>query len=146
MLFRSLLGPDMRPFQIVQLTGGALASMAIYALGKRIFSPPAAWVAALLWATFPLAIFYDAQLVTHGLEAQLVVWLLWLWLSAIERPGNGALIALGLLSGGAAIIRPALLALIPLVALSLIWMSRPRWHLGTARGLKIGRASCRERV
>ncbi|HJO33011.1 MAG TPA: glycosyltransferase family 39 protein [Anaerolineales bacterium] len=133
--FHALLGPDMRPFQIVQLTGGALASMAIYALGKRIFSPPAAWVAALLWATFPLAIFYDAQLVTHGLEAQLVVWLLWLWLSAIERPGNGALIALGLLSGGAAIIRPALLALIPLVALSLIWMSRPRWHLGTARGL-----------
>jgi 4-amino-4-deoxy-L-arabinose transferase-like glycosyltransferase len=131
----ALLGPNLRPFQIVQLTGGALASMAIYALGKRIFNSPAAWVAALLWATFPLAIFYDAQLVTHGLEAQLVVWMLWLWLSAIERPGNGALIALGLLLGGAAVIRPALLALIPLAALSLIWMSRSSWHLGTARGL-----------
>ena len=133
--FHALLGPNLRHFQILQLTGGALASMAIYSLGKRIFSPPAAWVAALLWATFPLAIFYDAQLVTHGLEAQLVVWLLWLWLSVIERPGNGALIALGLLSGGTAVIRPALLPFIPLAALSLIWISHPRWHLGTARGL-----------
>ena len=133
--FHALFGPSVRPFQIMQLTTGALASMPVYAIGKRIFGAPTGWVAALLWATFPLAIFYDAQLVTHGLEAQIVIWLMWFWLCSIKRPHTGTLFVLGLLSGGAAVIRPALLPLIPLAAISLLITSRPAWHQGVSRGL-----------
>ncbi len=139
--FHALFGPNLRPFQIVQLTGGALASMAIYALGKRIFSPPAAWVAALLWAIFPLAIFYDAQLVTHGLEAQLVPWIALLWIHVLMRFRDNRsapphdwkwLMALGLLLGASSVVRPTLLLLSPLAALSLLWALWPRWKSGLA--------------
>ncbi|MDP6792635.1 MAG: glycosyltransferase family 39 protein, partial [Anaerolineales bacterium] len=131
----ALFGPSIRPFQIMQLTTGALASMTIYAIGKRIFNPTTGWVAALLWATFPLAIFYDAQLVTHALEAQIIIWLMWLWLCAVKRPHTGQLIALGLLSGAAAVIRPAFLVLIPLAAISVSITSLPTWHQAVSRGL-----------
>ncbi len=131
----ALFGPSIRPFQIIQLTAGALASITIYGIGKRIFNRATGWVAALLWATFPLAIFYDTQLLTHALEAQIVIWLMWIWLCAIERPHIGPLIALGLLSGAAAVIRPAFLVLIPLAAISVLITSLPAWHQGVSRGL-----------
>ncbi len=133
--FHAILGPTLRPFQFLQMVSGAISSAVIYAIGKRIFGPATGWVAALLWAIFPLAIFYDAQFVTHGLEAQMVVWSMWLWLSAIERPNSTALITLGLISGCAAVIRPALLAFVPLAATSIVWTSRPSWKRGTAHGL-----------
>lgn len=122
--YHTLFGPDLRLYQILQLAGGALATIPLYAIGKRIFSARVGMVAAIIWATLPLAIFYNTQLLTHGLESQLVIWLIWLWVNNISQPKTRGLITLGILSGCATLIRPAFLVLVLLFALSYAWVHR----------------------
>lgn len=138
--YHLLLGPGLRTYQIIQLSSGALASIAVYAIGRHIFGSATGWIAALLWATFPLGIFYDAQLVTHGFESQLIPWITWIWIRALKPGSNQASIwappaLLGLLLGIASVVRPAMLALIPIAVLTLTWTYSNRSHPRPLRGV-----------
>ncbi|MEK7275809.1 MAG: glycosyltransferase family 39 protein, partial [Chloroflexota bacterium] len=76
----SVFGPHIRIAQLLQTFGGALITLVIFDSARRAFDSTTGWVAALLWAIFPLPIFYEAQLLTHGLEAQVGALLIWLWI------------------------------------------------------------------
>ena len=127
-----IFGDTLRSFQVLQIISGSLSTLAIYFLGKNIFNSSTAWLSAILWATFPLLIFYDTQLLTHAIEAHLTVWILCAWWSITTSRNCISLtkstwIICALLVGIASVIRPAFLALLPLILLSL------KSRLGTSR-------------
>jgi hypothetical protein len=136
-----LFGPDMRAARMAQMLGGAAAVLLVFDLARRAFGRPSAWIAALLWATFPQPIFYEAQFLTHGLEPQAAVLILWLWLRALEGRGWRWSAALGLAAGAAAVLRPTYLAVFPFIGLSLAWQSRPRWLEAAGRAVAFGLAA-----
>ncbi len=134
----SLFGPHIRIAQLLQMIGGALITLAIFDIARRAFDSTTGWIAALLWAIFPLPIFYEAQLLTHGLEAPVGALLIWLWIlvaagfparrqGGLESPPHAEswfwLIALGLALGAAAVLRPTFLILAPFIALSLFFQT-----------------------
>ncbi|MBI5567478.1 MAG: glycosyltransferase family 39 protein [Chloroflexi bacterium] len=121
-------GLELRLLPALQTVAGALATLLLFDIARQTFSRAAGWLAALLWVFFPLAIFYEAQLVTHGLEVSLSAWLIWLWLRAVETPRMTRLIPLGLTIGAASIIRPTLLPTAGLVVLSLIGWRITAWR------------------
>ena len=118
-----LLGDSLRLFQIFQIFSGSLSSIAIYFLAQQIFNTHTARLSMIVWAIFPLLIFYDAQLLTHAIEAHLTVWILCAWWSTIKSKNcvsttqpNWLICAL--LVGIASVIRPAFLVLLPLILIS----------------------------
>jgi len=136
----SLVGPNIRAAQLLQMLLGALTTVLIFDLARQIFDTATGWIAALLWAIFPLPIFYEAQLLTHGLEAPIGALLLWLWVRTMEnKQWRSPLeawrwpLALGFSLGLAAVLRPTFLVLAPFVAFSLLWQHRTRWRLALAR-------------
>ncbi len=80
-----LFGPNLRLAQLVQMILGALTSLLIFDIARRAFNPLTGWLAAILWAIFPLPIFYEAQVLTHGLEPILGAVLLFLWVRTLEK-------------------------------------------------------------
>jgi len=126
----SLFGAHIRAAQLIQMILGACASAVIFDVARRVFDDATGWVAATLWAIFPLPIFYEAQLLTHSLEPIVGLALLWLWLRSLDpdpRP-IPRVIAFGLALGAAAILRPTFLILAPFAALILFLRHRPRWR------------------
>lgn len=121
-------GLELRWLPLLQTMAGALATLLIFDSARRMFGAAAGWVAALLWITFPLAIFYEAQLVTHGLEVSLCAGILWLWLLALEAPRPARLVPLGVLIGAASIVRPTLLPTAVLVVFSLAGWRLSGWR------------------
>jgi 4-amino-4-deoxy-L-arabinose transferase-like glycosyltransferase len=129
----TLFGPHIRIAQVLQMLGGALGTLGVFDLARRTFGAPTGWAAALLWACFPNPIFYEAYLLTHGLEAAAGIGLLWLWLRLVESGQWRWLIACGLLLGASALLRPTFLALAPFVVTSVVWQSRHQWAVALAR-------------
>lgn len=121
-------GLELRLLPFLQTIAGALATLLIFDSARRTFNSATGWLAAVLWVFFPLAIFYEAQLVTHGLEVSLCALLLWLWLRAVEAPRPTRLISLGVILGAASIVRPTLLPTAALIVLSLIGWRLTAWR------------------
>ncbi|MEE3228337.1 MAG: glycosyltransferase family 39 protein, partial [Chloroflexota bacterium] len=118
-----LLGDSLRLFQIFQMLSGSLSSIAIYFLAQQIFNTHTARLSMIVWAIFPLLIFYDAQLLTHAIEAHLTVWILCAWWSTIKSKNCVSAtqpnwLVCALLVGIASVIRPAFLVLLPLILIS----------------------------
>ncbi len=128
----SLFGPNIRIVQLIQFGLGALASLLIFDVGRRTFDNWTGWAAALLWAIFPLPIFYEAQLLTHGLEPIAGMLVLFLWVRSLEMHQTRLehllwMVGLGLGLGLAALLRPTFLILAPFIALSHFFVYWPSW-------------------
>jgi 4-amino-4-deoxy-L-arabinose transferase-like glycosyltransferase len=128
-------GPHARAAQVIQLLGGGLACVPIVGFTRRVFGSGAGWAAGILWATFPLPIFYENYPLTHGLEAIAGAVVLWLWLRALDDDGWLALLGLGVALGAAGILRPNFLLLAPFAAASLAWRFRSDWRQWLGRPL-----------
>ncbi len=122
-----LVGPSIRVAQVLQMILGALTTVAIFDFARRAFDSATGWIAALLWAIFPFPIFYEAFVLTHGLEAIAGAILLWLWLRMLETPHWHRVALCGLWLGATIVLRPTFLALAPCAALSLAWRGRAHW-------------------
>ena len=119
-----LLGDNIRLFQGFQILSGSLSAIAVYFLGKQIFNRNTARLSMIVWAIFPPLIFYDAQLLTHAIEAHLTVWILCAWWSTIKSKNcisttQPNWIICAALVGIASVIRPAFLVLLPLILISI---------------------------
>jgi 4-amino-4-deoxy-L-arabinose transferase-like glycosyltransferase len=128
----TLFGPNLRLVQLFQMSLGALAAVLVFAIAKRTFNELTGWIAAGLWSIFPLSIFYEAQVLTHGLEPITGLILLFLWIGLLNKPDSALkqlmwVAALGLALGLSALLRPTFLILAPFMALSLLIAYRPNW-------------------
>lgn len=143
----SAVAPSLPLVQVIQMMLGALTSLLIFGIARRTFSELTGWVAAVLWAVFPLPIFYEAQVTTHGLEPVVGALLLWLWTLALRSDSKRTVlvrgvVALGLVLGVAAVLRPTFLLLAPVMFCSLLWLGRENLGRAIGNGLLLAAATC----
>ncbi len=119
-----LFGDSLRSFQFLQILSGSLSSIAVYFLGKEIFNKHTGRLSMIVWAICPQLIFYDAQLLTHAIEAHFTVWILCAWWSTIRSKNcisttQPSWLICTLLLGLASVIRPAFLGILPFILISI---------------------------
>jgi len=106
---------------------GVLTCLLVYRCGRKLFGEKIALLAALLYAVFPPAVFYEGWLLSASLETFLMTALLTVLLSAGDR-SRGVCFGGGLLAGMLLLARPSL---VPLGAAA--------WMLFGTRRVKFGR-------
>lgn len=115
----SLFGARPEPVYVVQALMGAGTCVLVLGLGRRLFQPRTALWGALICAVLPILPFLEFQLVAEPLTTLLGLAALLLVVSGSHSRGRLALA--GLLLGVAALGRPNLLILVPVLA---VWL----WH------------------
>lgn len=123
----------------VQILAASATCWLLFRLGRALHSPAVGLAGAGLWAVHPMAVYLPIHLVWDStLVAMAITWLLASLAERGSRPGKGGLVALGAGLGLTALVNPAPLALVPLLALHL---ARPtNGARGVARG-GIGRVA-----
>lgn len=126
---------------------GAVSLLVVFEIARRALDDQTAWLAAGLWAFFPLSIFYEAQLTTHGLEPVLGALLLLLRIRSLRkqaaaRPRFSVVFMLGLALGVSALLRPTFLILAPFMFGSLLLARGASWQAGLAEGMLLAAATC----
>ncbi len=81
-LLYKLVGRDFMVVRLLQALGGALTVMLVFAIGRRLFRPSAAFAGAALLALYGAMTFYETQLLMEGLGALLNCTALYLLVSA----------------------------------------------------------------
>ena len=139
--------PSLRLVQLVQMLVGAGTALLIFEIARRSFSVLTAWIAALLWAVYPLAMFYEAQVTTHGLEAVAGAVLLLLWMVAMQNGAGGwqqiwIVAGLGCTLGVASVLRPTFLILAPFMFASLLAGGAAGWRQRALAALVLVACTC----
>lgn len=104
---------------------GSLTTVMAFDLARR-WVPRAAVLTAALAVADPLAAFQSAEISTHQTAAFMAV--LPVWVTSRARPGMGASLVVGALSGAAFLARPTAWLLVPLLAAA-------RWRRDGHRGV-----------
>lgn len=120
----ALFGPQLLLVQALQVTLSSLAVLPLYGIGRRLFGDRrVGLLAALLWATYELSFFFDAQLLKTSPGLALLSAVLWLLLVARDRGGVAPALAAGLALGLLSLLRANFLLVGPLLFL---WLARSR--------------------
>ena len=108
----------------MQACAGALSTLLVYLLGRSAFGRRVRWWAALAAATYWVSIYFDGELLIPTLAIPLNLFALWttLRLRTDERPRSALLC--GAAWGLAAIARPHVLLLMPVL---FFWLLALRW-------------------
>lgn len=126
--------------RIAQAALGALTCLLIYRLARRLHSRRAGLAAAGLAALFQHYVFYSSVYMSENLFIPLFLSAFLLLLRATERGGARRLYVAGIAAGGAALVRPAAVALAPLALAAALagggFMAGSRLR-GAARGLAV---------
>jgi 4-amino-4-deoxy-L-arabinose transferase-like glycosyltransferase len=104
--------------RLAQVALGAAGCVLLYAIGRRMFNPTTGLVAAALLSVSPVAVYLAGLHLTENLFLPLLLLILLLSLSVVDRPTLTAAAGLGGLLGLAALTRAAFIAFLPFV---LIW-------------------------
>ena len=114
--------------EVIQALFSAAACLVVFFCAKRIFSMPAAWIAALLVAVHPGLIVYTAKLHPLNLDVFFISLTLLALMRLAEDTGNKNLIIAGLVSGICMLTRPTIIVFVPL-ALAYIFSVNTRAFL-----------------
>jgi 4-amino-4-deoxy-L-arabinose transferase-like glycosyltransferase len=121
------LGHHLTPVFVLQTLCGIAGSLLVLMLGRLVFTPRIALIGALAAALMPMSPFFELQLLAESLTTFLSLLALLLVLLATRRPGSPTLWQVGVagvILGVAALGRPNLLLLPPLVAVWLLFRTR----------------------
>lgn len=121
------LGLDMQGVLVLQLLAGAATTVVSFAIARLAFGPRVALAGALAGAALPILPFFEAQMVAEAWTTALAQTALLLFLLGSrprERRADVKLAAAGLLLGVAALGRPNLLIVLPVLAAWLFWRRR----------------------
>jgi hypothetical protein len=121
---RLMAGPSSAAATALQLALTGAAALAVWRVGIRVGRESVGLVAAWLVALSPNVAVWSLTLMSEALFCSLMAVALWLWVRGWDQPRPVTLILLGLISAGAAFVRPIGLLLIPV------------WVLATFVGLK----------
>jgi 4-amino-4-deoxy-L-arabinose transferase-like glycosyltransferase len=111
---------------------GALISLLVYLIGRRVADEVTGLVGAALTAVYGYFIYYNVALMTETFFILFVLLSLYLSLEIKEQPTLRRWISLGLALGVAALLRQTILFFIPFLLLWLFWESKKGetrlWH------------------
>ena len=122
------LGLDMHAILLLQMGVGVVTAVVTFAIGRLAFTPRVAFAGAVAAAALPILPFFEAQLLAEAWTTALAQVSLLLFLLAVRRPERRIgfrLAAAGLLLGLAALGRPNVLIVLPVLA---VWL----WREGRA--------------
>jgi hypothetical protein len=129
-----LVGEGLQWVALIQRLLGAVTTVVVFAIGRRLWSERAGWIAAGLCLVWPAFHVYEGIAFTEALATCLFS-VAFLRLLQAESGGSGALLRAGAWLGSAALVRPNLVLAAPLIGL---WL----WTRGGAtreRLRRIGR-------
>ncbi len=109
---------------IVRLFGiliGLLSTTAVYLIARTAFSKRSALWAAIIFAVYPITIYFESELLVESLFTCLVLFSIVAFFGAIKTGKLMLYIGTGLLIGMAAITRPVILGMIPLYILLILF-------------------------
>ncbi len=105
---------------MARIFGHLCGLLSVYITGRialKIFGKKAAIIAALIHSIYPIAIYFESELLVDGLFTLLLELSILIFLKALETEKPRWYILTGLVIGLAAITKPTILALVPLYAL-----------------------------
>jgi len=109
--------------RIVQALFGAAACVFTARAGSGFFSSRVGWVAGMLLAVYPPAIFFDGILQKASLDLVFMTGMLWTVAAAQVRPRAGLMLLAGLLLGAMTLNRENAVVLVPLLAAWAVWLA-----------------------
>ena len=121
-----IFGPDPWIAREVQALFGALSCVFLARAGAAFLSERAGWLAGILLALYPPAIFFDGILQKASLDLLLMTALLWVCGAAQRRATSARLLAAGLLLGAMILNRENAAVLAPVLLAWALWLERPR--------------------
>ncbi len=98
---------------------GLISIFLTYRLANRLFSKPVAVIAGLIHALYPIAVYFESELLVDGLFTMFTELAILFFLISMKKQSFKWYSLTGLVLGLAAITRPVILALIPLF---IIWI------------------------
>ncbi|MCP4204097.1 MAG: tetratricopeptide repeat protein [bacterium] len=122
-LVYKLAGPSAGIVRLAQALGGATACVLLALVGKRLFAPRVGWLAGIMLALYPPAVFFDGLLQKASAGLLFLTALLYL-LSGIENGRRASWLVAGLTMGGLILLRENAMLLLPVIGLWLIVESR----------------------
>jgi len=120
-----LFGENLMAPRILQCLFGAAGAMLAYLVGKRAFDARVGLLAGLFAATYWVLLYFDAELLLPTLIVPLNLYALYLTLGLREQAAPARSAGAGLVWGVSALVRPNVLAFMPLLALWLLFRPRP---------------------
>ncbi len=123
-------GPSLLAAKIVQAVLSAGCCLMIHLIGRRVFGALAGAIAALLWAVYPLSIFYDTELLVASIQTPLNLAAVLLLLRAESTGARRHWLAAGVLLGLSILARPNTLLLAVLVVPWAVFALRDRFSRG----------------
>ena len=134
------IGDGVDPFwaRLLQVGIDSLNVIALWLIGRRLWSDRVGLVAGALYALYPVAWLYSLSLLKATLTTSAVLWLTWLvvWV-LMGRRGLLWWLVVGLAIGLVTYLRGNLLLLAPLIVLALALLLRPWRHALAAVGLLV---------
>jgi 4-amino-4-deoxy-L-arabinose transferase-like glycosyltransferase len=115
--------------ELFQALMSVLICYVLFRLGKLLFNPWTGLLAALIFAIYPAAIHFALQKFEYTIPLTLLgLLLVWKAIEFSERPGIAGGLALGMISGVAALANPVILAFYPFALLWLVVKFRCEWR------------------
>ncbi|MGA2602775.1 MAG: glycosyltransferase family 39 protein [Verrucomicrobiia bacterium] len=113
-----IFGKSYATVRIVHALLGAASAFLLFLLAKAVVTERAGYVAAAVYALYPSAIFYSDLLLTETLYTFSLILCLWLCVAWFApRPNWTRAVICGIALGLAALVRPTIFLLMPLLAL-----------------------------
>jgi 4-amino-4-deoxy-L-arabinose transferase-like glycosyltransferase len=123
-----VVGKNFAVIRVVQALIGAASVIVLFALAKAVANERAAWVAAVAFAFYPIAIYYCDEMLSETLYTFFLLLSFWLCIVYFApQPRLMRAMVCGVFLGLTALIRPVILPFLPLVVL---------WGLFVLKGMK----------
>lgn len=116
-----LVGPSLYNLRLAQAVVGALGVLLCFWLARQLYGERAAWLAGVLYAIYPVFIFYDLSILAAGPTVLLGMACLAAFCKLAETKQWRWVVATGLLIGLGAGMHPLMLLVAPVGALWLAW-------------------------
>jgi hypothetical protein len=111
--------------QVVNSAVAGLTVLLVFSISRHLFGRRTAWVAAILYACYPIALYYNLTLQSESLAAFLICLFVWLCLPFRDARGGWWAVGAGLGFGLLLLCKPGYLFLLPLL---------PFWAVAVCRG------------
>lgn len=129
----SVVGQDVWWARVAQALAGSLACVMLASTGSRVFDPRVGWVAGLLLAFYPPAIFFDGIVQKASLDSLLVCVLLWTIAVCQSKPRLVGFLGVGGALGAFILNRENAAGLVPIMFLWIVFESWRRFSLTCSR-------------
>ena len=120
-LLYSIFGHSILVARIFGALCGLTAVYFTYGIALKVFSKRTAVAAGILHAMYPIAIYFESEILVEGLFTVFLEASIFVFLISLERKNGRFYFLSGLLLGFAAITRPLALALAPVFLIYAIW-------------------------